>query len=119
MNTGRDKIIDVVERYINGLGNRDFSGVSFAADVTYKSALSPKVTGQEAIDFLEGVFPIIKGVTIKDHIVEGDYCASRFDFHTIYGDIPVFDRFQVEDGQLKSINPYYDPAPIVEGQKAE
>jgi hypothetical protein len=114
--TTRAEVIDVVERYINGLGSRDFSQAVLAPDITYESPISPKRTGQEVIDFLSGLFPIITGVKIREHMVEGDLCATLFDLYTTEGTLYVFDRFHVEDGQLKSINPYYDPSPLTEAQ---
>jgi hypothetical protein len=38
----REKKIAVVESYIYGLGNGDFSDVPFAEDVSYESPLTPK-----------------------------------------------------------------------------
>ncbi len=114
--TARSAIIQVVESYIYGLGSGDFSKVPFAPDVTYESPISPRRTGQEAIDFLTGLFPIMRGSEIKEHIVEGNICASIFDIHTVHGTLHIFDRFRVENGQLKTINPYYDPAPLKDAQ---
>ncbi len=106
----REEKIAVVEAYLKGLGARDFSRVPFARNVTYESPLTPKLSGEKAINFLKGLFPIIKGVEIKQHIVEGDYVATIFDLETERGIIAVFDCFRVEDGQLKEIRPFYDPS---------
>ena len=106
----RKEKVGVVEAYLRGLGGRDFRDVSFAPDVTYESPLTPKMTGKAAIAFLKGLFPIIKGVVIKHHIVEGDYVATIFDLETERGITAVFDCFKVEDGQLKEIRPFYDPS---------
>jgi hypothetical protein len=69
------------------------------------------------IEFLSGLFPVIKDIRIKQHIVEGDYVATVFDFDTNFGVIPVFDCFRVSDGLLKEIRPYYDPRPITEAMQ--
>jgi hypothetical protein len=118
---GHDRagIVAVVEAYLNGLGNRDFSGVPFAPDFTYESPLlptlagQPSLTGDVAIRFLESLFPAIVGVEIRRHIVEGESCVSQFDLRTVHGVIPVLDRFHVMDGRLKLANPFYDPAPLL------
>jgi hypothetical protein len=116
-------MVEVVEAYLNGLGNKDFSGVPFAADFTYESPLlptlvgQPRLIGQPAIEFLQGLFPAIEGVRIKQHIVEGEYCASVFDLLTIHGVIPIFDRFHVVDGRLRLANPFYDPSLILNAAK--
>lgn len=118
----RAKKVEIVESYINGLGNkRDFTGVPFAQDVTFENPMTPKLHGAEAVTkYLSGLFPAIKGCRIKDHIVEGEYVASLFDFETVFGVIPVFDRFRLdlEKGQIKEIRPYYDPRPITEAALA-
>ena len=108
----RDAKVLIVEAYLNGLGNRSFDEVPFATDVTYESPLTEKLSGREAIEFLEALFPIIKGVTIKKHIVEGDTIATIFDLHVENGTAQVFDCFRVEDGLLKEIHPFYDPGPL-------
>jgi hypothetical protein len=124
-NDQRTKIVQTVEAYLNGLGNKDLSGVPFASDFTYESPLLPVLVGQPrlvgpaAIEFLEGLFPAIIRVEVKQHIVDGEYCASLFDFHTIHGVIPILDRFHVVDGRLKLANPFYDPTPILKGAHTE
>ena len=110
----RDEMVSVVESYITGLGSGDFSRVPFSDDVTLEGPLREKVRGQEAIDFLSGLFPIMRGAEIIQHIVEGDYVASLFVLHTPNGKTYVFDKFRVIDGKLAEINPYYDPSVLNE-----
>ncbi len=110
----RDEMVSVVESYINGLGAGDFSRVPFSPDITYESPLTPKIQGQAAIDFLSGLFPLMRGSEIVQHIVEGEYVASLFVLHTPNGKTYVFDKFRVIDGKLAEINPYYDPSVLNE-----
>ncbi|MGH9658563.1 MAG: nuclear transport factor 2 family protein, partial [Bryobacteraceae bacterium] len=113
----REEKVAAVEEYLRGLANRDLSKVPFAADVTFESPLTSMVTGRDAVvGFLTGLFPAIRGIQVKQHIVEGDYVATVFDFETTFGVIPVFDRFRVAEGQLKEIHPFYDPRPITESR---
>jgi hypothetical protein len=112
----REALVTVVERYFEGLRTKDLSRVPFATDVSFESPLSPRMTGQDVAAFLAGVFPIVKDVRVKQHIVEGEYVATLFDFETIYGTIPAFDCFRVVDGQIAQIRPYFDPRPITEAQ---
>ena len=74
----RDEMVSVVESYINGLGSRDFSQVPFSEDLTLEGPLRQKVRGQEAIHFLSGLFPVMRGTEVIQHIVEGEYVASLF-----------------------------------------
>jgi SnoaL-like domain len=113
----REEKIAVVESYIYGLGNGDFSHVPFADDVSYESPLTPKRIGKDAIDFLAALFPIMRGAEIEQHIVEGEYVATVFQLRTPNGVSTIFDKFRVVDGKLKEINPYYDPSILNEAVK--
>jgi hypothetical protein len=43
----------------------------------------PKLAGRETmVGFLTSIFPFIKGIEIKQHIVDGDYVATIFDMET-------------------------------------
>ena len=111
--TREDKVA-VVESYVYGLGNGDFSHVPFADDASYESPLTPKRVGKEAIDFLSSLFLIMRGAEVQQHIVEGEYVATVFHLKTPNGVTTVFDKFRVVDGKLKEINPYYDPSVLHE-----
>jgi hypothetical protein len=109
----RTEHIKPVELYLNGLATKNLSGVPFADDVSFESPLSPKITGVKPLtEFLTGMFPAIKGVTVKRFVVEAPHVVAVFDFHTTFGTIPVCDVFRVEAGKLKEIRPFYDPRPI-------
>ena len=110
----REEMIVVVESYISGLGAGDFSKVPFSPEVTYESPLTPRIEGQAVVDFLSGLFPLMRGAEIVQHIVEGEYVASLFILHTPNGSTHVFDKFRVIDGKLAEINPYYDPSVLNE-----
>jgi hypothetical protein len=115
---GREAVVRVVESYLNGLGRRDLSDVPFDDDVTIEGPLAPRISGRQAVvEALAGVLPIVNGVRIVQHIVEGEYCGTVFDFDTTFGVIPVFDRLRVVDGRLKDIRPFYDPSPITNAQR--
>ncbi len=113
----RNKLITIVEGYLDGLRRKDLSQVAFDPNVTFEGPLSPKLTGERAVvDFLSGLFPAIKDIRVKQHIVEGEYVATVFDFDTTFGVIPVFDCFRVSNGKLIQIRPFYDPRPITNPQ---
>ncbi len=115
----REELIKVVEGYLDGLRKKDLSEVAFAPDVTFESPLSAKLIGEQAVvDFLTGLFPAIRDIRVKQHIVEGEYVATVFDFDTTFGVIPVLDCFRISNGKLKQIRPFYDPRPITNPQGA-
>jgi len=112
----REDVILAVESYLNGLGRKDLSGARFHPDVRFEGPLGPPIEGAAGVrQFLTGMFPVIRGIRIVRHIVEGEWCATAFDFDTTFGVIPIFDCFRVVDGQIVSIRPFYDPRPVVEG----
>ncbi len=114
----REDKIKIAESYIRGLGSRDFTDVPFAESASYLSPLTPKRVGREAIEFLEGIFPMIRGAEVRQHIVEGEYVASVFDLQVTTGTVSVFDKFRIADGKLHEINPFYDPSLLNEAVQA-
>ncbi len=112
--------IEVVERYLAALKSGRLDEVPFAPDVTFESPLSTRVTGRGAvIEALTAIMPAVVGVTVRDHIAEGEFVATRFELQTPFGPIDVFDRFRVINGLLAEIRPFYDPRPIVDGLAAK
>jgi catechol 2,3-dioxygenase-like lactoylglutathione lyase family enzyme len=105
--------LEAVESYFDGLRRKDLSQVAFAPSVSFESPLSPRLVGVKAVsEFLSGVFPVIKDVRIKQHIVDAEHVATRFELDTTFGVIPAFDWFRVSNGLIQELRPYYDPRPI-------
>ena len=107
----RSESIAVVESYLNGLASKDLSSVPFASGVTFEGPLMPKLAGQEAVvGFLTSIFPFIKGIEIKQHLVDGDYVATVFDMETVNGVDHVVDLCLVVDGLLTEVRAFYYPS---------
>ena len=104
-----------VLRYFDGLRAKQVDAVPFAADVRFESPLSPPLRGADAVrEFLRGVLPAIKGVTVQQIISEGEHVAVRFELDTVNGVVPAFDFFRVVNGEIVDARPYYDPRPFTE-----
>ncbi len=74
-----------------------------------------KLAGRDAVvGFLTSILPAVKGVQIKQHIVEGDFVATVFEMETMFGVDQVFDRVQVCDGELKETQSFYSSLAIKE-----
>ena len=54
---------------------------------------------------------------IRRHIVDGEWCATVFDFDTTFGTIPMIDCFHGVDGQILSIRVYLRSAPDFAGHE--
>ena len=107
----RSENIAVVESYLNGLARKDLFSVPFAPDMTFEGPLMPKLAGRETIvGFLTSILPLIRGIEIKQHIVDGDYVATVFDMETINGVDHVIDLCLVAGGELKEIRAFYYPS---------
>jgi limonene-1,2-epoxide hydrolase len=114
----REDVIRAVEAYLNGLAGKDVSAAPFHPDIEFEGPLGPPVKGADALRVaITGFFPAIKGVDIVRHIVDGEWCATVFNFDTAFGIIPLVDVFHVVGGQITSLRGYYDPRPIVDGMK--
>jgi hypothetical protein len=108
----RSENIAVVEAYLNGLVRKDLSSVPFAPSITFEGPLMPKLAGRASVvGFLSSILPFIKGVEVKQHIVEGDYVATVFDMETINGMDHVIDLCLIVAGELKEIRAFYYPSP--------
>ena len=64
------------------------------------------------VEALRGLLPAVRGITVRDHIMDGEFVASRFVLETPFGPVEVFDRFRVVNGELAEIRPYFDPRAI-------
>jgi SnoaL-like domain len=98
----REQKIAVVEAYLECFATKALSKVSFAEDVTFEGPRMPKLTGRATIlGFLTQVLPVVRGIQLKQYIVEGDYVSTIFDMETVNGVDHVFDRIHIEMDRLR------------------
>ena len=113
----REQTITTVEAYLDCFATKDLSKVPFAEDATFEGPRMPKLTGRQTIiGFLTSILPMVKGIRLKQHIVEGDYVATLFDMETVNGVDHVFDWIHVIDGEIKGIHAFYYPQQFPEAQ---
>jgi len=85
----REDVIRAVEAHLNGLGTRDISASPFHQDIEFVGPIGPPIKGASTVrTVFSGFFSTIKGININRHIVDGEWCATVFDFDTTYGTIP-------------------------------
>jgi hypothetical protein len=112
----REDVIRAVEAHLKGLGARDISASPFHRDIEFAGPIGPPIRGEPTVRAVfTGFFPTINGINIKRHIVDGEWCATIFDFDTTFGTIPMVGCYHVVDDHITSIRVYYDPRPILEG----
>jgi SnoaL-like domain len=113
----REEKVAVVEAYLDCFATKDLSKVSFAEDVTFEGPRMPKLAGRVTVlGFLAHILPMVRGIQLKQHIVEGDYVATVFDMETVNGVDHVFDRIHIVDGRIKAIHAFYYSEQTPEGQ---
>jgi limonene-1,2-epoxide hydrolase len=106
--------IKTVEVYLNGLKNKDVSGVPFANDIFFQDPIAGMNRGADNFRaFLSGLLPAINDVRITRHIAEGDYVVTRFEVDGIFGVVPILEMFKVENGEITEAIGYFDPRPII------
>ena len=111
---GEEKIMSredktlIVEAYLDCFRTKDLSKLSLAEDVTFEGPRMPKLEGRATVlGFLSQILPMVKGIQLKQHIVEGEYVATIFDMETVNGVDHICDRIHVQNGQIKSIHAFY------------
>ncbi|SDF88777.1 nuclear transport factor 2 family protein [Terriglobus roseus] len=115
--SSREQMIAVVEEYLNCFSTKDTSKIAFADDVTFEGPRMPKLQGRQMVlGFLSSILPMVKGIELKQHIVEGDYVATLFDMETIAGVDHVFDLIHIPDGKIKGIQAFYYPRETPDAQ---
>jgi hypothetical protein len=104
----RETKIELVETYLESLVSKDVANVSLADDVTFEGP-SLRLSGRRTVlGFLQTImFPAVKNVRVKQHIVEGDYVATAFEMETTDGLLHVCDLIHVVDGQIKGIQAFF------------
>jgi hypothetical protein len=113
--SSREQKIATVEEYLNCFATKDPSKIPFSDDVTFEGPRMPKLTGRQTVlGFLMNILPMVKGIELKQHIVEGDYVATLFDMETMNGVDHVFDRIHILDGEIKGIQAFYYPHQVPE-----
>jgi ketosteroid isomerase-like protein len=111
-----DANVAVAIRYFDALVRKDLSSLPLAPDVVMESPITPRLSGPESVlEFLEGLASVIKAVRTLDFIVQGDKVAVEFEIETAEGVIPGFECFEISNGQIRKLRPYFDARPFIGG----
>ena len=108
--------IDLARHFFDALLKKDLRALPLAADIVLESPISPRLSGVDSVlEFLEGLASVTKGVRVLDSIVEGNKVAVEFELETAEGVISGFECFEISDGQIKRLRPYFDSTPLLGG----
>lgn len=110
----REENIAAVEAYLNALREKDLSLAPFADDLEFEDSVAGKGTGAENFKaFLSGFLPAINAVKVIEHVCEKDTVVTHFEADTVFGIIPILEKFRVRDGKIVEAVGYFDPRPIL------
>ena len=108
--------IDLAQHFFEALRKKDFSALPLAADIVLESPISPRLSGVESVlEFLEGLASVTRAVRVLDFIGDGNKVAVEFELETADGVIAGFECFEMSDGQIKKLRPYFDARPLLGG----
>lgn len=103
--TSREEAIRILDSYFKALISHDVSEVPLAPDVVFRRPNGEVYNGIEKVkDFLSSLN--WTSLRIEGHIIDGDQCASLFDYERPGASIKGFDYFLLENGKIKEIRPY-------------
>jgi hypothetical protein len=103
-----------VEAYLNALKQKDLSLAPFADDLKFYDPIAGSGSGAEKFKaFLEGFLPAIRDVRVISHVAEDDFVATHFEADTVFGIIPILEKFRVRDGKITEAFGFFDPRPIL------
>ncbi len=105
----RDEKVSVVESFLDCIASGKLDRLPIAPELTVESPLTPKLSGEAAIEYVKAVAAGTKAIQIVQHIVEGDYVATLSENETINGSLSVFSKFQIESGRIKDARVFYNP----------
>ena len=110
----KEENIKAVEAFISALKEKDLSRAPFAADIAFDDPVSGKNTGAENFKaFLSGFLPAINDARILSHVCEDDFVVTHWEVDTVFGIIPILEKFRVRDRLITEAFGFYDPRPIL------
>ena len=103
-----------VEAYLNALKQKDLSLAPFADDIKFYDPIAGNNTGAENFRaFLTGFLPAINDTRVISHVAEDDFVVTHFEVDTVFGIIPILEKFRVENGKITEALGFFDPRPIL------
>ena len=111
--------IETLNSYFNGLRSGQISSIPMTEGVSFLGpSVDAIILGKEAVsEHLSNVAKKFVGseFKIKEHSTNGNSAYSYFDIVMNNGEliVPIVDYFELEEGKIKKIRPYFDPRPFI------
>lgn len=111
-----DRVVRVVEGYIDAVRRNDASGLSLHPQVVGEFPLNIYRGAESFTSALESFSRVVKKIDTVRLIVDGEHCVAILNIDTVFGLIPFAEHIHVVDGRIVSVRGYYDPRPILAAQ---
>lgn len=115
----RSACINILETYFEGLINNEVDSIPLHNEVTYSGPmLTAPLAGKERVyEFLVDVGAAFENVQyhIVRDIIDGEHVCSVVKLRLSEGQIlDMCNIFEISQGEIKSIQAYYDPRPMLQ-----
>jgi limonene-1,2-epoxide hydrolase len=110
----KEENIKAVEAYLNALKQKDLSLAPFSDDLKFSDPIAGEASGGENFRaFLAGFLPAINDIRIFSHVCEDEFVVTHWEVDTVFGIIPILEKFRVENGKITEALGFFDPRPIL------
>lgn len=113
----RDEVIRVVEKYIDGVRRNEPTGLPLHPDVIGVFPMNVYRGAEAFVAALEPFARIVKHIEVLRLVVDGEHCVAMLSIDTVFGPIPFAEYIHVVNGQIVSVRGYYDPRPMLGGDR--
>lgn len=106
----------IAETYLAAYQLKDPGCALLAPDVSLQYPLSPrKIVGKQNVtEYMLSVMPGFNAVEIERHLVDGEYVATLWKAHTVWGTMPACSVFRISGGLIAEVRSFFDPRPILQ-----
>jgi hypothetical protein len=107
--------VAIAETYLEAIRSKDPAKALLAPDVTLQFPLTArKVAGREnVIDHISALFPGIDDVKIERHLTGGEYVATLWEAHSVWGVLHICSVFHISGGVIREVRSFWDPRPVL------
>ena len=114
----REDTVTLLDTYFAALKKGEIEKIPFAADVTMTGPMGRPLKGEVVVMAL--LFQISKSfenikLNVRRYIIDGTHACAQCDMILPTGEtVALIDYFHIVDGEIKWLQPYYDPRPMEE-----
>jgi hypothetical protein len=110
----KEENIKAVEAYLHALKEKDLSRAPLADDLKFSDPIAGVNRSAEKFRaFLEGFLPAINDLRVISHVCEDDFVVTHWEVDTVFGIIPILEKFRVSNGKITEAFGFFDPRPIL------